>query len=369
MQAARKQFLYEEEIVMGEQKFCRYCGKPLVNGECTCAQFQAHKQKMMAGQNPVQNQNYVQQENAAQTAQQAETGFENFRESAAKAFQKASGNEPESLEDANAYERNVPIIPDCIQPEEGETLIRQYNIAILRTRLKFMKAEGRLAVTNRRVLFRAAGRCLKGPVLQEHEFKIDEIGGIEIHDDYKFSTMNFVLFLLLEILIMIPVISASIESAMESWMYGRSGADTAAGVILILLGIAAAAGSVYIRRKSLLSDLLAMAATFCVTFGNTRISSGFTGFLCVISWIFLVVMLLINSMVPNLVIKIKTRDAKGAVVIGSQKAICQRKTGDDYSGYAEVLPWKDTKKAINELGTLINDLQQHGDDAVQKWTR
>ena len=70
-----------------------------------------------------------------------------------------------------------------------------------------------------------------------------------------------------------------------------------------------------------------------------------------------------------MVIKIKTKGARGAIVIGSQKAIFRRKTGDDYSGFAEVLPWEDTKQAINELGTMIDDLQQQGNYAIEKWTR
>ena len=88
------------------------------------------------------------------------------------------------------YERDIPIVPSCVAPEENETVVRQYNIAKLRTRLKFMKAEGRLMVTTKRVLFRAAGTSLTGNTLQEHQFNLDEIGGVEIHKDYKFSLLN-----------------------------------------------------------------------------------------------------------------------------------------------------------------------------------
>jgi len=49
--------------------------------------------------------------------------------------------------------------------------------------------------------------------------------------------------------------------------------------------------------------------------------------------------------------------------------IYRRKSGDDYSGFAEILPWEDTELAINELGTMIADLQQQGNYAVEKWTK
>lgn len=41
-------------------------------------------------------------------------------------------------------------------------------------------------ITNRRILFRATGTSLTGNIAQEHQFNIDEIGGMAIHKDYKF---------------------------------------------------------------------------------------------------------------------------------------------------------------------------------------
>ena len=66
--------------------------------------------------------------------------------------------------------------------------------------------------------------------------------------------------------------------------------------------------------------------------------------------------------------QIKTKGAEGAVSIGSQKSLLQRNVSQDYSGFVEVMPWEDTVLAINELGTLIDDLQKQGDYAIEKWT-
>lgn len=93
------------------------------------------------------------------------------------------------------------------------------------------------------------------------------------------------------------------------------------------------------------------------------------GFLTIVASIVVLIDLLIVCFVPNLVIKIKTKGATGAVVIGSQKSLFRRKTGDDYSGFAEVMPWEDTIMAMNELGTMIDDLQKQGDYAIEKWSR
>lgn len=354
---------------MNEPMFCRFCGKPLVNGECSCDEFQ--KAKMKAA-NPAgatyagTNTNSTGSSNTfnAEAAKQAFNGMKDKVVNIVDNEGKQINADNDSI-----YERNIPIVPNCVQPEKDEVMIRQYNIAILRTRLKFMRAEGRLEVTNKRVLFRAAGKCTKGPVLQEHEFKLDEIGGIEIHSDYKFSLMNFFLFFLLELLILIPLISSAAVSVDDYYGYGNKGGNIAVATLCVIVGLAAIAGSIYFKHISIVSDLFAVASTFCFMSALAKTQNGFLQFLAVVSWIFLIVMLLINSLVPNLVLKIKTKGGSGAVVIGSQKAIYRRKSGDDYSGFAEILPWEDTELAINELGTMIADLQQQGNYAVEKWTK
>jgi hypothetical protein len=98
---------------------------------------------------------------------------------------------------ADTYERGQRIVPDSIKPDEGEIPIRQYNIAVLRNLLKFERAEGRMQITNKRVIFRAAGRCAVGRTTLQHEFSIAEIGGIEARNNYKFSLMYFIFALLI----------------------------------------------------------------------------------------------------------------------------------------------------------------------------
>ena len=39
------------------------------------------------------------------------------------------------------------------------------------------------------------------------------------------------------------------------------------------------------------------------------------------------------------------------------------------TSFVEVLPWEDTIMAMNELGTMIDDLQKQGDYAIEKWSK
>jgi len=87
----------------------------------------------------------------------------------------------------DTYERGKNIVPDCIKSDEGEIPVKQYNIAILRNLFKFERAEGRIQITNKRMIFRAAGRSVGGRTTLQHEYAINDIAGVETVKNYKFS--------------------------------------------------------------------------------------------------------------------------------------------------------------------------------------
>jgi hypothetical protein len=97
----------------------------------------------------------------------------------------------------DTYERGMQIIPSCISANENEIPVRQYNIAVLRNLLKFERAEGRMQVTNKRVIFRAVGRSVRGRTTLQHEFAIDEIAGIEAINNFKFSFLYLIFAILI----------------------------------------------------------------------------------------------------------------------------------------------------------------------------
>jgi hypothetical protein len=92
----------------------------------------------------------------------------------------------------DTYERGMKIVPECISANENEVPVKQYNIAVLRNLLKFERAEGRIQVTNKRVVFRAAGRSIGGRTTLQHEFALNEVAGIEARRNYKFGFLYLV---------------------------------------------------------------------------------------------------------------------------------------------------------------------------------
>lgn len=262
-----------------------------------------------------------------------------------------------SLTADQIFERNSDIVPNHIQAEENEIVVKQYNIAQLRSRLTFSRAEGRLMVTNRRVLFRAAGRGIGGHTLMQHQFTMDELAGIEMHTDYKFSFLNFILIqLLVPLVALVPMLLlSSLEGA----------GAVIIGLLFAILGVGVSAYFMNHRWLRLCASGVAAVSVFtAITRLHDPALMWLIFFVCLVIYIVALVQV---CFVPNLVIHIKTKSGHNALEIGSRKSIFLRTTGDDSCGFAEVLPWTDTITAMNELGTMIEDFQKQGDYALNTW--
>lgn len=325
--------------------FCRYCGKELVNNQCDCPEFRASVRNA-GSREKTQYQEAYQKTRDPFIVTSFKPDFSSISGFVSSIRDQSGMSEPSSNY-GDPYEHNVPIIPDCIQPAKDEIVVKQYNVAKLRSRLRFMKAEGRLMVTNKRVLFRAAGTSLTGNVLYEQEFNLDEIGGVEIDKGYEFSKLNFIGCLLLYILTLGLIIT---------FFSGiSSGGATAIGVILGMLGLVP---TLIVYKRFGLKLFCAMVSSVCFLMVSMGFKgSGFLAFLVIIANIIVLLDLIIVCFVPSLEIEIKTKGAAHAVTIGYGR-----------SKFYDVMPWEDTIMAINELGTMIDDLQKQGNYAIEKWS-
>lgn len=341
-------------------KFCTRCGKPIEEGQiCSCS---------------------------ANSISKIDT-------SSAKGFFESMKNrmgigDPE-LNKGDAFESGKQIIPDCIKSNESEIPVKQYTVATLRNRIfgiPYTKAIGRLQVTNKRVVFRAPGRCLAGRTTLQHEFAIDEIAGIEARREYVFNIWDFILGLI------VTSLGGSIITTLITLLCSDSLSEgkTAGAIILTLLfGIAGCVPFFMLKKKWLLK-LLCLGGSFVplVSIGETlskvaRVSyhyrsntfggsgaAGFFGglflFLGVIAFLLTLFTWFVYSIRPNLVLLIKTKAANEAIDI-RRKKVRPFSDKDEHTGYSEVIPADDAEKCIREIDAMINDIQKLGDFGIEKW--
>lgn len=272
----------------------------------------------------------------------------------------------ESLNQSDWYERGKAIVPECVAPNEGEIPIKQYDITILRTWYKFMRAEGRMQLTNKRLIFRATGRSIMGRTAQQHEFALDEIAGLEIRRDYRISFLNIFLALI------VMGLAYSIFGSFLLWVLSK--VVFLAVILGILIGIAGIIPFFMLHKKFWLK--LFCNAASVVSFSQLMLylkmtDHGFWGgvftFLLIIAGILTLANFFLVIFMPNLVMEVKTKGATPAIQIRRQVWSLFKGPQSEFTGYSEVRPWKDTGKAMQELWPMINDIQTLGDYGIRKW--
>ena len=362
-------------------KFCTQCGRPLADGEiCNCSAVnQAPYQAPPVNPNPGSpiytngaDGNSV-NINLTGVAQSASSGWAKFKNQI--------GIGDPLVNEGDTFEKNKKIIPDVVKPNDGEVPVRQYEVANLRNRflgIPYMRAIGRVQVTNKRVIFRAPGNCIAGRTSLQHEFAIDEIAGIEARREYVFNFWDFLLALIM------LSIGGGIGTGITLGLT-NGGYETFLSLVISLILAAGAGALFFMVKKHWLLKLLGLGAAVSplVAVASINLSGWgeeFVGLITLLLAIpFAIISLLtvfIYAIRPNLALVIKAKSAsaseaidirrKKVSIFGFLQAGAQNESMD-HTGYTEILPMDDAEASIRELGAVINDIQKLGDFGIEKW--
>ncbi len=273
-------------------------------------------------------------------------------------------------ETLDVFERKLSIVPDILKPNDGETPIKQYEIAKLRSRLHLKRADGRLQVTNKRIIFRAAGISPTGKNTLQYEFRIEEIGGLEVKKSHRLSVSNVFLTI---------IMTGLVDDYVADFFHWIESFSTLTA-LLMCYGISTVALVLFflVKKKFWLKYLILSFAVganigiynFSIAAIDTFLGNfvfGLNEAVLLITGVFWLVNLFLVCFVPDLRISIKTKSAGEAIQIRRKVRGIFRKQPTEYTDFSTVCPWTDTDQAIVELGAMIDDLQTMGDYAIEKW--
>ena len=272
-----------------------------------------------------------------------------------------------NIDPMNQYERGQKIVPDNISPNDSEIPVRQYNLCTMRSRLKFMRAEGRLQLTNKRILFRAKGTSLMGGTTLQYEFAIDEVAGFQIVRNFRFSILDLLMA------IVFCILTGEIGALLGGFLYLKVHGFGA--FLAFVLGMLTVAPAFMVPKWFLSKSLLLGAGTGLV--GSVLLAvyqqdalKVLIYFCVVLLAILLVVHMFVFSFKPNMAFHIRTKSGEAVIPVRCERggfASFEKSILAQYTGYNEVLPTEETEKAIREIGAMINDIQKMGDYGIAKW--
>lgn len=318
--------------------YCTRCGRPLKEGEqCTCTRSQS------SAVPPIDT-----------------TSLAMFFYSLG---QRMGIGDP-TVDPVNKYERGQKIVPENVTPNDTEVPVKQYNLCVLRSRLKFMRAEGRLQVTNKRVIFRAKGTSLMGGTTLQHEFAVDEIAGFQILRNFRFSILDLLLGIVLSLVVV--RIGTSFGMGLANGMGGF-------GAFLSFLLMIATCVVPFLFPKFFLSKSLLLALGMGILSGGSALAAlrnggvrGLMFFLLAVGLILLIIHLFVFSFKPNMEFHVRTKSGEAVIPVRHDRQGLNA-LQNFVTGYNEVLPTDQTETAIREIGALINDIQKMGDFGIAKW--
>lgn len=351
--------------------FCNQCGRPLKDGEvCNCTASSAPKVE----ENRQQDVGAAPQStNNSYTANDSDDVLKNVSNSIGKMLDSiyytvtpkdSSTNKSSAIalrklltfsqEDYmkpldNVYERGARLTPDLIQPCSDEIIIRQYDVCTVRSALKGLWQDGRLLVTNKRIVFRLSGRNWLGKEQTSKEFDIDDIAGVDM--SYS-SKINFGAILINALIATIPASIASILG------FGIPMLGSILGILLYVFFL------VFLRGHHTFKSIIFFVALALISaapeafgeFGNVILIAG---------TLITVIHFYLASLRPSFSFKVLTKSATAAPISAEKMPGIFSALSGGITG--SILPGKDADRAMDELGAMINDIQKYGDYGVNKW--
>jgi hypothetical protein len=203
------------------------------------------------------------------------------------------------------------ILGKSVTPCEGEVSIKSYLCTEFNSRIFGIKAKGYLEVTNKRLLFQALGEGMSGWSVIHNEVAIADVSEIKIYKGSSFNIMMFIIGCIVSLFI------AGLIKTILSFAFDIEGMGT-------LLAFAAAGFAIYQLYKWAKKEAFSLVIQTKGGSGNVVYIAGMSPF--------------------------------GAGSSIASKAL-------------EALPSQDSEILFKEIGAVILDVQNMGENAIEKWKK
>ena len=294
------------------------------------------------------------------------------------------------------------LLGEHLSPAENEAMVKTYHCTSFKSGLLSMKAEGFLAVTNKRVIFHAFGSSFAGNSVLQSEVPIEDVSGISIYKGTYFSFWNLIgafifsnivgsiFFALVTGFLYIVVISmtqGSINFDTQKIVDDIQNLKTIFQIAIWIFALCFLAFSFMISKEKIFRSAFATLSTMCFgllgTVGalvgqfqylsmyflageQSKSIGGWEYFLAIICGIYALVCFFWYSRRPTMSISIGSKGGSSTpIAISGVSSFGIFNTTASKALSAE--PAEDAEQLVKELGAMLLDIQTLGDFGSTKW--
>lgn len=265
---------------------------------------------------------------------------------------------------------------------EGEEIIKNYECTGIR-KLFFGSSKGYITLTNKRILYHATGKSIKGRSLVLSEMPINDVSGIGVYMGTSINWIALIAFTLglyiiaPFILTLLPGFFTHVAFGLLSlipyllmWLWEKNFlSDEVKDMAIDNLKKITTEEHLEGISFKLLDKIFSIAFVYGIFIVAMRMFSGNLKILRVIVFVF--IYFKISGPIKVFSLQIHSKSAKGTGIFlpGVQKLqIFNFKTNDTTAlDTLAGAPAVDSEPLIRELGAIITDLKEMGDLAISKW--
>jgi len=318
------------------------------------------------------------------------------------------------------YRMNFKLLVDHLSPAENETQVKAYHCTSFKSGILNMKAEGYLAVTNKRVVFHAFGSSFAGKSILQSEIPIEDVSGISIYKGTYFSFWHLVgaffasnaiagmiaavvvgLFAILLQLLTNNIGGSDLSNIFNNLQSLQGNADKIilllkttmfiAKVVIFVVGLLLLLASTIIAKQNIWRSIIASLATmsfgllgsfnvitgFINDFGaniangmgnvsQSNILSGWPYLVAFISGIYALICYFWYSRRPTMSLSVGSKGGSSTpIAISGISNFGIYTTAASRALSAE--PAEDAENLVKEIGAIVLDIQTMGDFGSKKW--
>jgi hypothetical protein len=266
---------------------------------------------------------------------------------------------------------------------EGEKIIKTYECTSIK-KLFFGKSIGYLTLTNKRILYHATGKSIKGKSLVINEMPVEDVTGISNYMGTSINWFSMTIFAAIMYFIITPIFLKTSPKFMYSdalgilslfpflflWLWNKNvfSREIKANILENLSGISDLGFVKHIQAGTFIRLFYYLFVYGLYILGLNILPNNSVIFRLLL---YVVIYFLVSGRNQAFTLLVFSKSSKGAGIYlpGVQQfRIFSFRTNE--STAADTMsgsPARDSELVVKELGAIITDLKQMGDFAIEKW--